>query len=214
MVEKVKVWVAQSCPTLCDPWTVAHQALLSVEFSRHEYWSWLPFPSPGDLPDPGIKPGSPPVQADSLPSEPVYLPLWWRRPLSIDWKTVLHYTEIISSFHFWMTNAPKLSTASLLRACTCSSSPDTSDPSVALSMVESLKLVPHASPNQPEDRGKIWGPPDPTALFPVDLLHGQERWSQFGVSVFTQMLIWEEWKVSWVWNLLKPVNLTSSVVKL
>ena len=91
MVEKVRV--AQSCPTLCDPWTVAHQALLSVEFSRHEYWSWLPFPSPGDLPDPGIKPGSPPVQADSLPSEPLYLPLWWRRPLSIDWKTISLYRD-------------------------------------------------------------------------------------------------------------------------
>ena len=52
------------------PWTVAHQAPLSLEFSRQEYWSGLPFPSPGDLPDPGIKPGSPALQADSLPSEP------------------------------------------------------------------------------------------------------------------------------------------------
>ena len=46
----------QSCPTLWDPWTVAHQALLSMEFSRKVYWSGLPFPLPGDLPDPGIKP--------------------------------------------------------------------------------------------------------------------------------------------------------------
>ena len=51
-------------------WTVAHQAPLSMGFSRQEYWSGLPFPSPGDLPDPGIKPGSPALQADSLPSEP------------------------------------------------------------------------------------------------------------------------------------------------
>ncbi|CAI9169360.1 unnamed protein product [Rangifer tarandus platyrhynchus] len=51
--------VAQSSPTLCDPWTVAHQAPLSMGFSRQEYWSGLPFPSPGDLPDPGIEPGSP-----------------------------------------------------------------------------------------------------------------------------------------------------------
>ena len=51
-------------------WAVAHQAPLSVEFSRQEYWSGLPCPSPGDLPDPGIKPGSPALQADSLPSEP------------------------------------------------------------------------------------------------------------------------------------------------
>ena len=48
--------VTQSCPTLCDPWTVAHQAPPSMGFSRQEYWSGLPFPSPGDLPDPGIKP--------------------------------------------------------------------------------------------------------------------------------------------------------------
>ena len=52
------------------PQIVAHQAPLSMEFSRQEYWSGLPFPTPGDLPDPGIKPGSPALQADSLPSEP------------------------------------------------------------------------------------------------------------------------------------------------
>ena len=44
---------------LCDPWTVAYQAPLSMGFSRQEYWSGLPLPSPGDLPDPGIKPRSP-----------------------------------------------------------------------------------------------------------------------------------------------------------
>ena len=60
---------AKSCPTLATPWTVAHQAPLSVGFSRQEYWSGLPFPSPGDLPNPGIKPGSPPLKADSLPTE-------------------------------------------------------------------------------------------------------------------------------------------------
>ena len=48
------------------PWTVAHQAPLSMEFSRQEYWSGLLFPSPGDLPDPGIEPGSSALQADSL----------------------------------------------------------------------------------------------------------------------------------------------------
>ena len=52
------------------PWTVAYQAPPSVGFSRQEYWSGLPFPSPGDLPDPGIEPGSPALQADALPSEP------------------------------------------------------------------------------------------------------------------------------------------------
>ena len=51
------------------PWTVAYQALPSMRFSRQEYWSGLPFPSPGDLPNPGIEPGSPAVQTDALPSE-------------------------------------------------------------------------------------------------------------------------------------------------
>ena len=52
------------------PWTVAYKAPLSMEFSRQEYWSGLPFPSPGDLLDPGIELGSPALQADTLPSEP------------------------------------------------------------------------------------------------------------------------------------------------
>ena len=52
------------------PWTVAHQAPPSMGFSMQEYWSGLPFPSPGGLPDPGIEPGSPASQADALPSEP------------------------------------------------------------------------------------------------------------------------------------------------
>ena len=51
------------------PWTVAHQAPLSMGFSRHN-WSGLPFPCPGDLPNPGIKPRSPALQADALTSEP------------------------------------------------------------------------------------------------------------------------------------------------
>ena len=61
--------VAKSCLTLATSWTVARQAPLSIGFSRQEYWSGLPFPSPGDLSDPGIKPGSPELQADSLPTE-------------------------------------------------------------------------------------------------------------------------------------------------
>jgi len=51
------------------PWTAAHQAHLSMRFSRKGYWSGLPFPSPGDLPNPGIEAGSPALQADSLPTE-------------------------------------------------------------------------------------------------------------------------------------------------
>ena len=53
------------------PWTVAYQAPPSVGFSRQEYWSGLPFPSPGDLPNPRIEPGSSTLQADALPSEPI-----------------------------------------------------------------------------------------------------------------------------------------------
>ena len=51
------------------PWTVAHQAPPSMGFSRQEYWSGLPLPSPGDLPNPGIEPGTPALYTDALPSE-------------------------------------------------------------------------------------------------------------------------------------------------
>ena len=61
-IMKVKVQVAQLCPTLCDP--------MAMGFSRQEYWSGLPFPSPEDLPDTEIEPRSPALQADSLLSEP------------------------------------------------------------------------------------------------------------------------------------------------
>ena len=64
--------IVQSCPTLCNPWTAGHQARLSMGFSRPEYWSGLPFPSPWDLPNPEIKPGSPALQAASLLSELLY----------------------------------------------------------------------------------------------------------------------------------------------
>jgi len=58
-----------------DKYVIAHQALLFMEFSRQEYWSGQPFPSPGHLPDPGIKPRSLTLQAGSLPSEPRGKPL-------------------------------------------------------------------------------------------------------------------------------------------
>ena len=66
----VKVKVTRSCPTLWDPWNVAHQAPLSMEFSSQEYLSRLPCPPPGDLPDPGTEPRSPVLRVDSLLSEP------------------------------------------------------------------------------------------------------------------------------------------------
>ena len=64
------VLVTQSCPALHDPWTVARQAPLFLWFCRQEYRNWLPFPTAGDLPDPGVELGSPALQADSLRSEP------------------------------------------------------------------------------------------------------------------------------------------------
>ena len=68
------------------PWTVAHQAPLSMEFSRQEYWSELPFPSPGDLSDPGIEPRFPALQEDSLPSKPQVYKLvitFWTKVIDI-----------------------------------------------------------------------------------------------------------------------------------
>ena len=61
--------VAQSC-LFATPWTGAHQAPPSLGCSRQEYWSGLPFPSPEDLPNPGMEPRSPALQADAFPSEP------------------------------------------------------------------------------------------------------------------------------------------------
>ena len=67
---KVKVLVDQLCPIIHDPWTVACQTSLSMGFPWQKYWSGLPLPSPGDLPDPWIKPRVPTLQVDSLPYEP------------------------------------------------------------------------------------------------------------------------------------------------
>ena len=69
--------VALSCLTLCDPMDCTHQAPPSMEFFRQEYWNGLPLPSPGDLPDPGIEPGSPTLQADTLLSEPPENPIYF-----------------------------------------------------------------------------------------------------------------------------------------
>ena len=68
--EKRKVKSLSSVRLFTTPWTGGHQAPPSMGFPRQEYWSGLLFPSPGDLPDPGIKPGSPALQADALTSEP------------------------------------------------------------------------------------------------------------------------------------------------
>ena len=67
---KVNVKSLSRVQLVVTPWTAAYQAPPSMGFSRHEYWSGLPLPSPENLPDPGIKPGSPALLTDSLPSEP------------------------------------------------------------------------------------------------------------------------------------------------
>ena len=67
---KVKVKSLSRVRLFATLWTIALQAPLSMGFSRQEHWSGLPFPSPGDLPNPGIEPGSPALQADALSSEP------------------------------------------------------------------------------------------------------------------------------------------------
>ena len=89
------VLVTQSCLTLCNPIDCSHQAPLSMEFPRQEYWSGLPFPSPEDLPDlpdPGIETGSPALQADSLSSQPSWK-LWDLFHSSLHSVCLLHCRE-------------------------------------------------------------------------------------------------------------------------
>ena len=78
-----------SCVQLfATPWSVAHQALLSMKLLRQEYWSGLPFPSPGGLPNPGIKPRSPALGANSLPSELPGKPTWHSLFLNLKAKSI------------------------------------------------------------------------------------------------------------------------------
>ena len=83
---KVKVRLLSHVRLFATPWTVAYQALLSMGFSRQEYWSGLPFPSPGDLPNPGIAPESPALQTDTLPSEPLEKVLLLLRDVKQMWR--------------------------------------------------------------------------------------------------------------------------------
>ena len=106
-----RVWL------FATPWTVAHQVPLSMTFSRQEYWGWLSFPSPGDLPNPGIAPRSPALWADSLLSEPPgmfpkYLLVhhWMNQPIKKDMWT--RNSILGGLFHFyslgWKLNARDL----------------------------------------------------------------------------------------------------------
>ena len=72
---RLAVLVTYSCPTLCNPWAIAQQAPLSMEFSWQEYWSGLPFPSPRDHSDSRIEFGSPVLKSASLVSEPPGKPI-------------------------------------------------------------------------------------------------------------------------------------------
>ena len=75
-------WSHSVASNSATPWIIAYQASPSMGFFGQEYWSWLPFPSPGDLPDPGIEPGSPTLEADALTSEPPGKPLAIKRNVS------------------------------------------------------------------------------------------------------------------------------------
>ena len=89
-------WKSLSRVRLCDPMDCSPQAPLSMGFSRQEYWSGLPFPSPGDLPDPGTESRSPALQADSLLSEPP------EKPPFIEGCYIIH-----STFTHYGTNQPR-----------------------------------------------------------------------------------------------------------
>ena len=110
------------------PWTIAYQAPPSMGFSRQECWSGLPFPSPGDLPDPEIEPGSPTLQADALPSEPPGTILLFSS-ISLHWslrKAFLSLHAILwnSPFQWVYLSFPPLPLASLLFSAICKASID------------------------------------------------------------------------------------------
>ena len=92
-----------SCVQLfVTPWTAAYQASPSMGFSRQEHWSGLPFPSPGDLPDPGIEPGSPALEADALTSEP---PGKILKERTVDWDNDTYLgtnIKILGSIHSFL----------------------------------------------------------------------------------------------------------------
>ena len=72
---KVRVKLLSPVRLFATPWTVTYQAPPSMGFSKQEYWSGVPLPSPGDLPDPGIEPGTPALRAEALTSEPPGKPM-------------------------------------------------------------------------------------------------------------------------------------------
>ena len=103
---QVKVKIAQLCPTLCNPMDYT----VCMEFSRPEYWSGQPFPSPRGLPNPGIEPRSPTLQVDSLPAEPQGKPkntgmgslslLQWIFPTQESNQGLLHFRRILYQLNY------------------------------------------------------------------------------------------------------------------
>ena len=102
------VWslLLQRVRLFATAWTIGHQAPLSMGFSKQEYWSRLPCPPPGHLPDPGIEPRSPPLQMDSLTAEPPGKPLDLRLTLNI-----------VSSRDPWLDSTSSRLSASLYACC-------------------------------------------------------------------------------------------------
>ena len=94
---EVKVKLLSRVWLFATPWTVAYQALLSMEFSRQEYWSGLPFSSPGNLPNPGMEAGSPALQADTLPSEPPGKPYYIEQGHFWEYKCVEWFMKMLGS---------------------------------------------------------------------------------------------------------------------
>ena len=92
------VLVAKFCPALATPWTVTWQTPLSMGFPRQEYWRWLPFTSPGDLSNPGIEPGSPALQLDSLLTELRGKSLCLRRQMQKKKKKMLWFMCVLPVF--------------------------------------------------------------------------------------------------------------------
>ena len=96
-----RVWV------IVTPWTIVCQGPLSMELSRQEFWSGLPFCSLGDLPDPGIKPGFPALQTDSLPSEPPGKPqksiyALWAFIFSVSQSHLSHFFDSLRSHDLFL----------------------------------------------------------------------------------------------------------------
>ena len=94
----------QSCPTLCAPWTIAHQVPLSMALSKQEYWHGLPFLSPGDLPDPGIEPASlvsPALAGRFLTTSATWQALHYQSLIPYSHQALIKLLEALFSFLIW-----------------------------------------------------------------------------------------------------------------